>query len=380
MPDHFQVVHQDGGCRARTGRLTTPHGEIQTPIFMPVGTNASVKAMRPEDLTDAGAQIILANTYHLYLRPGHRLVEELGGLHRFMSWDRPILTDSGGFQVYSLTELRKITEEGVKFRSHIDGSMHLLSPELSIKVQEALGADIIMCFDECPPADAGREYVERSLAMTTRWAQRSKDAHTRRDQLLFGIVQGGRFSDLRQRSLQELQGIGFDGYALGGLSVGEEKPVMHEVMDACSDLLPADYPRYIMGIGTPEDLVEAVWRGYDMFDCVMPTRNARNGMLFTSQGRVNIKRKQYEQDQGPLDPACSCYVCRNYSRAYLRHLFRSGEILASMLNTHHNIAWYLSLMGRIREAIRQDQFEAFRKEFYHQQHTTAENNKEEYNV
>lgn len=380
MPDHFQVEHQDGGCRARTGRLTTPHGEIQTPIFMPVGTNASVKAMRPEDLTDAGAQIILANTYHLYLRPGHRLVEELGGLHRFMSWDRPILTDSGGFQVYSLTELRKITEEGVKFRSHIDGSMHLLTPELSIKVQEALGADIIMCFDECPPADAGREYVERSLAMTTRWAQRSKDAHTRRDQLLFGIVQGGRFSDLRQRSLQELQGIGFDGYALGGLSVGEEKPVMHEVMDACSDLLPADHPRYIMGIGTPEDLVEAVWRGYDMFDCVMPTRNARNGMLFTSQGRVNIKRKQYEQDQGPLDPACSCYVCRNYSRAYLRHLFRSGEILASMLNTHHNIAWYLSLMGRIREAIRQDQFEAFRKEFYHQQHTTAENNKEEYNV
>jgi len=380
VPDHFQVEHQDGGCRARTGRLTTPHGEIQTPIFMPVGTNASVKAMRPEDLTDAGAQIILANTYHLYLRPGHRLVEELGGLHRFMSWDRPILTDSGGFQVYSLTELRKITEEGVKFRSHIDGSMHLLTPELSIKVQEALGADIIMCFDECPPADAGREYVERSLAMTTRWAQRSKDAHTRRDQLLFGIVQGGRFSDLRQRSLQELQGIGFDGYALGGLSVGEEKPVMHEVMDACSDLLPADHPRYIMGIGTPEDLVEAVWRGYDMFDCVMPTRNARNGMLFTSQGRVNIKRKQYEQDQGPLDPACSCYVCRNYSRAYLRHLFRSGEILASMLNTHHNIAWYLSLMGRIREAIRQDQFEAFRKEFYHQQHTTAENNKEEYNV
>lgn len=377
MPDHFQVVHQDGGCRARTGRLTTPHGEIQTPIFMPVGTNASVKAMRPEDLRDAGAQIILANTYHLYLRPGHRLVEELGGLHRFMSWDRPILTDSGGFQVYSLTELRKITEEGVKFRSHIDGSMHLLTPELSIKVQEALGADIIMCFDECPPADAGREYVERSLAMTTRWAQRSKDAHTRRDQLLFGIVQGGRFSDLRQRSLQELQGIGFDGYALGGLSVGEEKPVMHEVMDACSDLLPADHPRYIMGIGTPEDLVEAVWRGYDMFDCVMPTRNARNGMLFTSQGRLNIKRKQYEQDQGPLDPACSCYVCRNYSRAYLRHLFRSGEILASMLNTHHNIAWYLSLMGRMREAIRQDQFEAFRKEFYHQQHTTAENNKEE---
>lgn len=377
MPDHFQILHQDSGCRARAGRLLTPHGEIQTPIFMPVGTNASVKAMRPENLKDAGAQIILANTYHLYLRPGHRLVEKMGGLHRFMAWDRPILTDSGGFQVYSLTELRKITEEGVKFRSHIDGSMHLLTPELSIKVQESLGADVIMCFDECPPAAAERDYVERSLAMTTRWARRCKDAHTRQDQHLFGIVQGGRFSELRQRSLQELQEIGFDGYALGGLSVGEEKPVMHEVMDACSEQLPPDHPRYIMGIGTPEDLVEAVWRGYDMFDCVMPTRNARNGMLFTSQGRLNIKRKQYEEDQGPLDPSCDCYVCQNYSRAYLRHLFRTGEILASMLNTHHNIAWYLSLMARMREAIKQDQFETFRKEFYYQQKTTAEKHKEE---
>ena len=377
MPDHFRLLHQDTGCRARTGRITTPHGEIQTPIFMPVGTSASVKAMRPENLKDAGAQIILSNTYHLYLRPGHRLVEQMGGLHKFMAWDRPVLTDSGGFQVYSLTELRKITEEGATFRSHIDGSMHLLTPELSIRIQESLGADIIMCFDECPPADADREYVERSLAMTTRWARRCKDAHCRADQLLFGIVQGGRFADLRQRSLQELQEIGFDGYALGGLSVGETKPVMHEVMDACSDLLPADHPRYIMGIGTPEDLVEAVWRGYDMFDCVMPTRNARNGMLFTNQGRLNIKRKQYEDDQGPIDPTCDCYVCRTYSRAYLRHLFRSGEILSSMLNTHHNIAWYLNLMSRMREAITQDRFEAFRKEFYHHQQPETENNKEE---
>jgi len=372
VPAHFQVLHQDSCCRARTGRLETGHGIINTPIFMPVGTNATVKAMRPENLREAGAQIILANTYHLYLRPGHRLVEQLGGLHRFMAWDGPILTDSGGFQVYSLAELRKITEEGVAFRSHIDGSPHLLTPELSIKIQEALGADIIMCFDECPPAEAERGYVERSLAMTTRWAQRCKEAHCRTDQHLFGIVQGGRFSDLRQRSLQELQEIGFDGYALGGLSVGEEKPVMHEVMDACSDLLPREYPRYIMGIGTPEDLVEAVWRGYDMFDCVMPTRNARNGMLFTSQGRVNIKRKQYEDDQGPLDPDCGCYVCRTYSRAYLRHLFRSGEILSSMLNTHHNIAWYLNLMARIRTAIHQDDFEAFRKEFYHHQQSEVE--------
>lgn len=372
MPSHFQVLHQDSGCRARTARLETGHGVINTPIFMPVGTNATVKAMRPEDLKEAAAQIILANTYHLYLRPGHRLVEQLGGLHRFMAWDGPILTDSGGFQVYSLTELRKITEEGVAFRSHIDGSPHLLTPELSIKIQESLGADIIMCFDECPPAEAERGYVERSLAMTTRWARRCKEAHSRADQHLFGIVQGGRFSDLRQRSLQELQQIGFDGYALGGLSVGEEKPVMHEVMDACSDLLPVDHPRYIMGIGTPEDLVEAVWRGYDMFDCVMPTRNARNGMLFTGRGRVNIKRKQYEDDQGPLDPDCSCYVCRTYSRAYLRHLFRSGEILSSMLNTHHNIAWYLNLMDRIRTAIAQDSFEAFRKEFYHHQQSEVE--------
>lgn len=372
MPAHFQVLHQDSRCRARTGRLETGHGIINTPIFMPVGTNATVKAMRPEDLQEAGAQIILANTYHLYLRPGHRLVEQLGGLHRFMAWDGPILTDSGGFQVYSLAELRKITEEGVAFRSHIDGSPHLLTPELSIKIQEALGADIIMCFDECPPAEAERGYVERSLAMTTRWARRCKEAHNRTDQHLFGIVQGGRFSDLRQRSLQELQEIGFDGYALGGLSVGEEKPIMHEVMDACSEQLPVGHPRYIMGIGTPEDLVEAVWRGYDMFDCVMPTRNARNGMLFTSQGRVNIKRKQYEDDQGPLDADCGCYVCRTYSRAYLRHLFRSGEILSSMLNTHHNIAWYLNLMARIRTAIEQDSFEAFRKEFYHHQQSEVE--------
>ncbi|CAH2031654.1 tRNA guanosine(34) transglycosylase Tgt [Trichlorobacter ammonificans] len=377
MAQHFHVLHQDAGCRARTGLLRTPHGDIPTPIFMPVGTAATVKAMRPENLVEAGARIILANTYHLYLRPGHRLVEQMGGLHRFMAWDRPILTDSGGFQVFSLAELRTITEEGVSFRSHIDGSRHLLTPELSIAIQQALGADVIMCFDECPPAEAERSYVERSLALTTRWAARSKAALSRRDQLLFGIVQGGRFPELRRRSLEELREIGFDGYALGGLSVGEEKAVMHEVMDACSDLLPTDHPRYIMGIGTPEDLVEAVWHGYDMFDCVMPTRNARNGMLFSSQGRINIKRKEYEADQGPIDPACGCYVCRTYSRAYLRHLFRSGEILASMLNTHHNIAWYLNLMERIRAAIASNSFAAFRQSFYHQQTRTSERSKEE---
>jgi len=377
VPDHFKVLHQDLGCQARTGRLITGHGEIETPIFMPVGTNATVKAMRPENLKDAGTQIILSNTYHLYLRPGHHLVEQLGGLHRFMSWDAPILTDSGGFQVYSLSELRKITEDGVRFRSHIDGSMHFLTPELSIGIQESLGADIIMCFDECPPADADYGYLERSLAMTGRWAARCKEAHRRPDQLLFGIVQGGRFNELRRRSIEELMEIGFDGYALGGLSVGEEKKVMHDVMDGCSELLLPEYPRYIMGIGTPEDLVEAVWRGYDMFDCVMPTRNARNGMLFTNNGRLNIKRKQYEYDDGPIDTECNCYVCQNYSRAYLRHLFRSGEILSSMLNSHHNIAWYLNLMARMRDAITNNYFESFRNEFYQQQNSEAENNKEE---
>lgn len=367
MPDHFKVLHSDAGCRARTGLLKTGHGEISTPIFMPVGTNATVKGMRPEDLQAAQAQIILANTYHLYLRPGHRLVQQLGGLHRFMNWQGPILTDSGGFQVFSLTELRKITEDGVKFRSHLDGSQHLLTPELSIAVQNALGADIIMCFDECPPADAERGYLENSLALTSRWAMRCKQAHSRPDQHLFGIVQGGRFTDLRQQSLQELQQIGFDGYALGGLSVGEEKTIMYEVMDACAGFMPQDHPRYIMGIGTPEDLVEAVWHGYDMFDCVMPSRNARNGMLFTSQGRINIKRKEFEDDQGPLDPDCGCYVCRNYSRAYLRHLYRAGEILSSMLNTHHNLAWYLKLMARMREAISNNSFTQFRQQFYQQQ-------------
>jgi len=378
VPDHFQLLHQDSTSRARCGLLTTAHGPVQTPIFMPVGTNATVKAMRPADLREVGAQIILANTYHLYLRPGHRLVEQLGGLHRFMAWDGPILTDSGGFQVFSLAELRKITEEGVQFRSHIDGSSHLLTPELSIGIQQSLGADVIMCFDECPSADADRSYVERSLELTTRWARRSKQAHTRQDQLLFGIVQGGRFPELRQRSAAELQEIGFAGYALGGLSVGEEKPVMHAVMDACESQLPTDHPRYIMGIGTPEDLVEAVWRGYDMFDCVMPTRNARNGMLFTSQGRVNIKAKQYEEDQGPLDPNCSCQVCRTYSRVYLRHLYRSDEILSSILNTYHNIAYYLDLMSRMREAIQLNRFDQFRRDFFTQHTQSAVSHKEEY--
>ncbi len=363
----FTVLHRDSSCAARLGSLTTSHGAIETPIFMPVGTNATVKAMTPEDLLAVNAQIILSNTYHLYLRPGHRLVEQLGGLHSFMNWQRPILTDSGGFQVFSLGELRTISEEGVRFQSHLDGSYHFLTPELSIGIQEALGADIIMCFDECPPATAEYGYVERSLEMTSRWARRCKDVHRRDGQLLFGIVQGGMHYDLRRRSLEQIRDIGFDGYALGGLSVGEEKEQMYGVMEACGPLMPEEHPRYIMGIGAPQDLVEAVWHGFDMFDCVMPTRNARNGMLFTSQGRINIKAKIYEQDAGPLDPECGCHVCRTYSRAYLRHLYRAGEILASNLNSYHNLYYYLELMRRMREAIRNNDLAGFRRDFYEKQ-------------
>jgi queuine tRNA-ribosyltransferase len=360
----FELIAKDPGSAARLGSLTTTHGRIDTPIFMPVGTQATVKAMTPEELVEVGSQIILANTYHLYLRPGHDLIGRLGGLHRFMHWDRPILTDSGGFQVFSLGELRKITEEGVKFRSHIDGSRHFISPEVSIAIQEALGSDIAMVFDECPPYPAPYSYVKKSLELTTRWAKRSKDAHTREDQALFGIVQGGMHPELRRESAQQLTDIGFDGYALGGLSVGEEKPVMYEMMQACSDILPEETPRYIMGIGAPEDLIEGIYTGFDMFDCVMPTRNARNGALFTSTGRINIKAAVFTEDQGPIDPECGCYVCKNYSRAYLRHLYRSQEILASRLNTWHNLHFYLNLMNQARQAIAEGRFVGFRKEFY----------------
>ena len=361
---NFTVLHRDSSSQARLALLRTPHGAIETPIFMPVGTNATVKAMTPEDLLAVNAQIILSNTYHLYLRPGHRLVEKMGGLHKFMNWNRPVLTDSGGFQVFSLGELRKISEYGVKFQSHIDGSRHFLTPELSIQIQEALGADIIMCFDECPSSKANYSYVSSSLAMTARWAKRCKEARRREDQQLFGIIQGGMYHDLRARSLEDICSIGFDGYALGGLSVGETKEEMYGVMDVCAPMMPNDAPRYIMGIGAPEDLVEAVWRGYDMFDCVMPTRNARNGMLFTSQGRINIKSKAFEEDDGPLDPECGCHVCQNYSRAYLRHIYRAGEILASNLNTYHNLYYYLDLMHQMRNAIRNNNFDGFRRDFY----------------
>lgn len=363
----FTVLQQDAGTAARLGSLTTPHGAIDTPIFMPVGTQATVKAMTPEELRETGAQIILANTYHLYLRPGHDLIGRLGGLHRFMNWHGPILTDSGGFQVFSLGELRKISEDGVRFRSHLDGSSHFITPEEAIRIQESLGSDIVMCFDECTPYPAEYAYVEKSMELTTRWARRCKEAHSRPDQALFGIVQGGMHPKLRERSAHDLQEIGFDGYALGGLSVGEEKELLHEMMQRCAPFLPPDRPRYVMGIGAPEDLIEGIAAGCDMFDCVMPTRNARNGMLFTSTGRINIKGAAYAEDSGPVDERCTCYVCRNYSRAYLRHLYRSREILASRLNTWHNVHYFLNLMEEARQAIAAGTFSRFRNDFYSRQ-------------
>lgn len=363
MKSDFMLIHKDKDSNARRCSFKTAHGVIDTPIFMPVGTNATVKGMTVENLKEINSQIILSNTYHLYLRPGHKLIEKLGGLHKFMNWGKPILTDSGGFQVFSLGELRKITEDGVKFQSHIDGSYHLLTPESAIAIQESLGADIIMCFDECPPATSDFNYVNKSLELTARWGARCKDSHKRDDQLLFGIVQGGMFNELRKKSLEKTVAIGFDGYALGGLSVGESKEEMYSVMDFCSPLMPQDAPRYIMGIGTPEDLLEAVYHGYDMFDCVMPTRNARNGLLFTSSGKVTIKAKRYEDDDSPLDSECGCHVCLNYSKAYLRHLYRASEILASNLNSYHNLYFYLEVMRKARESIVEDRFIQFRKEF-----------------
>jgi len=361
----FELLHRDGDSQARRGRMYTRRGVIETPAFMPVGTQATVKGMLPEALHEIGAQVVLANTYHLYLRPGHALVESLGGLHRFMNWSGPILTDSGGFQVFSLGELRRISEEGAAFQSHLDGSSHLLTPELSMEIQHALDADIRMVFDECIPYPSSRDYVAESTRRSMRWAERSKSAHRHEcGAALFGIVQGGMYPELRGESAQALMEIGFDGYALGGLSVGEEAEVMYQVMDHALPLLPEDRPRYVMGVGTPENLVEGIARGVDMFDCVMPTRNARNGVLFTSSGKISIKQARYRDDSLPVDPRCDCYVCRHYSRAYLRHLYQSGEILSSVLNTHHNLHYYLQLMNQAREAIAADDFNAFRSEFY----------------
>lgn len=351
-------------CGARRGEVATKHGIIQTPVFMPVGTQASVKAVTPENLKEMGAQIILGNTYHLFIRPGHKLIESFGGLHGFMNWDRSILTDSGGFQIFSLKELATITEEGAAFRSHLDGSKLFLSPEDAVGVQESLGSDIMMCLDTCIPYPSDKQQTIDATALTGRWAKRCRDAHQKRDQLLFGITQGGMYPQLRRQSAETLIDIGFDGYALGGLSVGESKEQMHDMTEATVAHLPQDYPVYLMGVGTPGDLVEGVWRGVDMFDCVMPTRNARNGTLFTSAGKVVIKNSRHREDHAPVDERCGCYTCRNYSRAYLRHLFVSREILAYHLNTIHNLHYYVNLMKQIRKAIENDSYRAFRDDFY----------------
>ena len=371
MAFDFKLTKKDLHSKARLGKITTPHGQIATPVFMPVGTQATVKAMTPEELKDIGVEILLSNTYHLYLRPGHELIRDMGGLHQFMHWDRPILTDSGGYQVFSHNELRKIKEEGVYFQSHLDGSKHFLSPEKVMEIQEALGADIIMCLDECTPYPATRDYTITSMELTHRWASRCKErlgqgarGKGQEKQALFGIVQGGMFQDLRKQSAEEITKISFDGYAIGGLSVGEDKVLMYEMVDAAIPYLPDDKPRYLMGVGTPEDLVEGVARGVDMFDCVMPTRNARNGTLFTKQGKLGIRNAQYANNHKPVEDDCGCYTCRNYSRAYLRHLFVANEILAARLGTTHNLYYYTNLMWGMRKAIEEDRFGEFKKEFY----------------
>ncbi len=365
MAIKFELVKEDKDTRARLGRIHTPHGVIETPVFMPVGTRATVKAMTPEEVKSLGAEIILSNTYHLYLRPGHDLIKEAGGLHKFMNWHGPILTDSGGFQVFSLGDLRKITEEGVEFRSHIDGSKHFISPEKSIEIQNALGADIIMAFDECTPYPASYVYVEQSMERTTRWAQRCKDYHKNTDsQALFGIVQGGMYKDLRERSASDLIEMDFPGYAIGGLSVGEPLETMCDLLDFTTPLLPKDKARYNMGVGTPDYLFESVIRGIDMADCVLPTRIARNGTLITSQGRLVIRNAKYKRDFSPLDPECDCYACTNYSRAYVRHLFNVDEILGARLATTHNLYFLVKLMENIRKAIKEDRLLDYKKEFY----------------
>ncbi|GBC63860.1 tRNA guanosine(34) transglycosylase Tgt [Desulfonema ishimotonii] len=367
MSHPFNVTAQSQTTRARAGELKLVHGTIKTPVFMPVGTLASVKSLSPEELKEAGAQIILGNTYHLYLRPGCEVIDLFSGLHRFMNWDRPILTDSGGFQVFSLAKLTKITEEGAAFQSHIDGSKHLLTPEKSVEVQISLNSDIMMCLDQCIEYPAEKEAVRAALEITTRWAKRCKSTWTEKTggkNALFGIVQGGMFEDLRRQSAEELGEMDFPGYALGGLSVGEPNQMMYDVAEYALPLLPDNKPKYIMGVGTPEDLVELVARGADMFDCVMPSRNARNGQLFTRNGAINISNARFRTDTGPADPECDCYTCRNYSRAYLRHLYMNRELLAYRLNTLHNIHFYIRLMERMRAAITDGEFDAFRRNFH----------------
>jgi queuine tRNA-ribosyltransferase len=365
----LNLTHTDPASAARTGWFETPHGRVETPIFMPVGTRATVKSLRSSDIRALDAQIILGNNYHLYLRPGTDILKAMGGLHRFMAWDRPILTDSGGFQVFSLKDLRKIDENGVEFQSHIDGTRHQFTPENVVDMQRAIGSDIAMVLDECPPAMSSRDFLADSMRRSMRWARRAWDHHLvtpniyeGHRQELFGIVQGGTHADLRRESAESLMETGFDGYAIGGLAVGEPTDTMYDVVENVTPVLPVDQPRYLMGVGTPQNLLECIARGIDMFDCVMPSRNARNGTIFTSRGRVNIRNQVFRDDPSPIDPECECETCRNYSRAYVRHLFNVDEITAYVLATIHNLSFYLALMERARAAIRAGSYTPWMRE------------------
>ena len=375
-PITYELIKTCRQTGARLGRVHTPHGSFDTPAFMPVGTQATVKTMSPEELKEMGAGIILSNTYHLFIRPGHELVREAGGLHAFMNWDRAILTDSGGFQVFSLSEFRKITEEGVHFRSHLNGDRLFLGPEEATAVQNALGADIIMAFDECVPYPAEESYVRASTERTIRWAERCLRAHARpKEQGLFAIVQGGMFPELRRMSAIQLTSMDFPGYAIGGLSVGEPKPVMYEMLEATVPYLPSDKPRYLMGVGSPDALIEGAIRGIDMFDCVLPTRIARNGTVMTSRGRLVVRNADCERDFRPLDPECACYACRNYTRAYIRHLIKADETFGIRLTTYHNLYFLLDLMRKVREAIAEDRLRDFRDQFFEQYGLNKENSR-----
>lgn len=365
---NFELIKTSRGTKGRLGKITTSHGEIKTPVFMPVGTQATVKAMTPEELKDLGAQIILGNTYHLFLRPGHELIKRQGGLHKFMGWDRPILTDSGGFQIFSLADLRKLKDDGVEFQSHLDGGQkHFITPENAIEIQEALGSDIMMVLDECLAPGATEDATKKSMELSLAWAERCLNAR-KSDNALFGIVQGGMYKHLRTEYIERLLEIKtgnaeFNGFSIGGLSVGEPIPLMYELAEHCADRLPQDKPRYLMGVGTPNDLIECIDRGIDMFDCVMPTRNARNGMLFTSSGDINIVNACYTEDSRPIDENCRCYTCLHYSRAYLRHLYKAKEILSARLNTIHNLHFYVNLVREALLALGEDRFPIFKEKF-----------------
>lgn len=361
----YELLKKDKQTGARLGIVHTPHGSFETPTFMPVGTQATVKTMSPEEIKGMDAGIILSNTYHLWLRPGHDIIREAGGLHKFMNWDRAILTDSGGFQVFSLSDMRKIEEEGVHFRNHLNGDKLFLSPEKSMEVQNALGSDIMMAFDECPPYPASHEYMKASVERTSRWAERCMTAHTNTDkQGLFGIIQGGEYEDLRRQSAQDIISLDFPGYAIGGLSVGEPKDVMNRVLEFTTPHMPDNKPRYLMGVGSPDSLIDGAIRGVDMFDCVLPTRIARNGTMFTKKGRLVIKGAKFARDFGPVDETCDCYTCKNYSRAYLRHLFKADETFGLRLASTHNLHFLMNLMKDVRQAIREDRLLDFKEEFF----------------